>query len=460
MAANRALLPVEQTVEFIKELAQRMDAKAGDKINIQMGRNSVYEGRVDQEPDMTKLTEARAGVLRAAIDMDTPQIGLKGNPSNLKQAIILEKNEQQVFWFEKGQVMESQLLEPELVPIQSETQMEGVDVVDIEPQQPSPITVFEAFTPIDVLHKEIEASELPQDSSVRASTQDFVQHKEQQSKLQQEENSKNWQWFQVARLEEHSGTYSGSVSVDVIQELAVSKAPVPENLRSERDGAVTRAEQFVMQVASRALEMEGREVVPGVKQAKVGGYQIIKNETTGDLAIDKPIQTFLRQDTGKVQQSYRPDGVLKAKGEEVTHNCLLVKDLDNFDYIECQQQSRDNLEGLHDMVQTYGKEGNVPIESWPGGKKNDALIEKMPGRTLVSEKAQMQIIESGKHLQVRDLEGNLVLKAYGDKVEKPMTREQSQDFKGRYEVVQQVRQQKSAQVQVAQKQGQEVEIGG
>jgi hypothetical protein len=60
---------------------------------------------------------------------------------------------------------------------------------------------------------------------------------------------------------------------------------------------------------------------------------------------------------------------------------------------------------------------------------------------------------------VRDLEGNLLLKAYGDKVEKPMTREQSQDFKGRYEVVQQVRQQKSAQVQVAQKQGQEVEIG-
>jgi len=40
-----------------------------------------------------------------------------------------------------------------------------------------------------------------------------------------------------------------------------------------------------------------------------------------------------------------------------------------------------------------------------------------------------------------------------------MTREQSQDFKGRYEVVQQVRQQKSAQTQVGQKQGQEVEIG-
>lgn len=30
MVANRSLLPVEQTQEFLKELTQRMDAKVGD----------------------------------------------------------------------------------------------------------------------------------------------------------------------------------------------------------------------------------------------------------------------------------------------------------------------------------------------------------------------------------------------------------------------------------------------
>jgi hypothetical protein len=456
MAANRALLPVEQTQEFLKELTQRMDAKVGDKVKIQIGKNPVYEGVVGQEPDMSKLTEARAGVLRAAIDIDIPQIGSKGDPSNLKQAIILEKNDEQVFWFEKGQVLESKLLEA--VQVQSETLIEGIEVVQLESQEQFPVAAFESVTAFEELRKEVEASELPQNSSVRASNQDFVQQKEQQAKLQQEENFKNWQWFQMSRMEDRSGTYEGSISIQAIQELAVSKAPVPENLRSERDGAVSRAEQFVIQVALKALEQDGKEILPGVKMAEVGGYQITKNDATGDLAIDKPNQTFLRQDTGKIEQSYRPDGVLKAKGEEVTQNRLLVKDLDNFDYIECKQLTRDNLEGLRDLVQTYGKEGNVPIETWLGGKKDNAKIEKMQGRAFVSEKAQMQIIESGKHLQVRDMEGNLLLKAYEEKVEKPMTREQSADFKGRYEVVQQVRQEKTRQLQT-QKQAVGVEIG-
>lgn len=90
-----------------------MSAKDGDKIKIQMGKNPVYEGRVGQEPDMSKLTETRAGVLRAAIDMDTPNIGSKGDPSNLKQVILLEKNDVQVFRFEKGQVEMSLLTESE-----------------------------------------------------------------------------------------------------------------------------------------------------------------------------------------------------------------------------------------------------------------------------------------------------------------------------------------------------------
>ena len=66
----------------------------------------------------------------------------------------------------------------------------------------------------------------------------------------------------------------------MIQELAVSKASVPEAIRSERDEAVRRAEQYVIQVATRALESEGREVLHGVKQVEVGGYQIPKKRRT------------------------------------------------------------------------------------------------------------------------------------------------------------------------------------
>ncbi|MBD1930079.1 hypothetical protein H6F74_28210 [Trichocoleus sp. FACHB-90] len=460
MANDRSLLSIEQAQEFIKQLAQRMDANSGDKIEIQMGKNSVYEGVVGQEPDMSKLTETRVEVLRAAINMDAPPIEGKRELSNLKQAIILEKNDVPVFQFEKGQVQLSQLVEPQPLQVEQATEIDGVQVVSQIPQEQSPVEVFESVTPFEVVKKEIDVSDLPQDSSVRASTQEFVQHKELQSKLQQEETSKNWQWFQVSRLEDRQGAYQGSVSIEAIQDLAVSRAPVPENLRSERDEAVHKAEQFVIQVASKALEQEGREVVPGVKQVETGGYLITKNERTDDLAIDKQNQSFLNHQTGKVDHSYRPDGVLKAVGDEVTHNRMLVKDLDNFEYIERKQLTKDNLEGLRDMVKTYGKDGNVPIETWTGGKKDGAKIEKMQGRALVSDKAQMQIIESGKHLQVRDTEGNLQMKAYGNQVEKPMTWAQSQDFKERYAVVQQVRRDKGLQAvaAVVQKSGQGMEI--
>ena len=118
MANDRSLLSIEQAQEFIKQLAQRMDANSGDKIEIQMGKNSVYEGVVGQEPDMSKLTETRVEVLRAAINMDAPPIEGKGELSNLKQTIILEKNDVAVFQFEKGQVQLSQLVEPQ--PLQVE----------------------------------------------------------------------------------------------------------------------------------------------------------------------------------------------------------------------------------------------------------------------------------------------------------------------------------------------------
>ncbi|MBW4595396.1 MAG: hypothetical protein KME46_21445 [Brasilonema angustatum HA4187-MV1] len=443
MAATRALLSIEQTHNFIKELASRMDAKSGEKINIQMGKNSVYEGIVGQEPEMSKLTDTRVGVLRSAIDMDTPALGQKGEPSNIKQAIVIEKNDQEMFRFEKGQVLSSKLIEPEITNLQP-AQIEGVEVVS---QEKSAVVAFESITPFEVIKKEVEASQLREESHVRASTKQFIEHKEQQAQLQREENSKNWQWFQMSKIEEKQGVYSGSVSVEAIQDLAVSKAPVPENLRSERDGAVQKAEQFVIQVAHKALQQKGKELVPGVRTATVTGYTITQNEATGDLSIDKSNQTFLRHDTGKIEQSYRPDGVFKAKGNEVTHNRLLTKDLDNFDYIERKQLTRDSLAPLRDMVNVYGKEGKVPIETWVGGTKENAKIEKMQGRAFISEKAGIQIIESAKHLQVRDIEGNLQMKAYGDKVEKPFTREQVKDFQARYAVVQQLRAERSGQLQ-------------
>ena len=86
----------------------------------------------------------------------------------------------------------------------------------------------------------------------------------------------------------------------------------------------------------------------------------------------------------------------------------------------------------------------------------------MQGSAFRSEQMKLQFIESGKHLQVRDLEGNLQMKAYGDRVEKPLTREQCQSFSSRYQALQQMRQEKQqqlAQVQAA-KASAAVEIGG
>jgi hypothetical protein len=104
----------------------------------------------------------------------------------------------------------------------------------------------------------------------------------------------------------------------------------------------------------------------------------------------------------------------------------------------------------------------VPIEVWPGGKKQDAAIEKMSGTAFRSEQMKLQFIESGKHLQVRDLEGNLQMKAYGDKVEKPLTHEQNKSFDTRYQALQQMRQEKQQQLAQsgATKQASQAEIGG
>jgi hypothetical protein len=455
---TRRLLNQQETNEFITELATRMEAVEGDKINIQIGKNSVYQGVVGQDPQMSKLTETRVGVLRSAIDMDAPSIGEKGDPSKLKQAIVLEKNSIEMFRFEKGEVIKSALTSLEPLQQDTSTAVEGVEVVALNTSEDELSVTFESATPFEVFRTEIEASSLPEESNVRASTQQFVQQKEEQAKLQQQENAKNWQWFQIARLEERRGTYSGSVSIEAIQELAVSKAPVPDSLLPERDMAVSRAEQYVISVASKALEVEGTEIVPGVKTVSVGGYQITRNEVTGDLSIDKPRQSFLRQDTGKIERSYRPDGVLKAKGEEVTHNRLLVKDLDNFEYIERKQITREQLSGMRDLVHSYGKQLAVPIEVWKGGNKQEASLEKMDGRVYVSMQMKMQFIESGKHLQVRDLEGNLLAKAYGDKVEKPLSREQALNFGKRYEQLQQLRLEKMQQQQAQASAKEQVEM--
>lgn len=104
----------------------------------------------------------------------------------------------------------SKLLEVE--PIEPSLNVEGVEVVPLETEH-SPVKAFESVTPLEVLHKEVEASELSQDGNVRASTQEFIQQKEAQAKLQQEENGKNWQWFQMARMESERGTYRSFVTI-------------------------------------------------------------------------------------------------------------------------------------------------------------------------------------------------------------------------------------------------------
>jgi hypothetical protein len=274
-----------------------------------------------------------------------------------------------------------------------------------------------------------------EEANFREATQNFLEEKQRLALIQREENSKNWLWYQMSKIEMSKGDYYGSVSVEAIQELAIVKAPVPEKLLSERSQAVARASQFILKVALKVLEQEGKEVIPDVVTAIVLGYTIIYNSTTQDLSIDKVNQTYMRHDTGKLASSYRPDGIFKAKGQKVSFNLLLTKDLANFDYIECRLLTKECLPLLRDIVERYAKEDKVPIEIWLNGKSEEPKTETGLGNIFVSFKAGMQIIESGKHLQVRDLEGNLIVKAYGDKIDKPMTRALWQDFKARYDLM-------------------------
>ncbi|BAZ08205.1 hypothetical protein NIES4071_00100 [Calothrix sp. NIES-4071] len=60
MISSRNLLNQEETQEFIQELAFSMNATSGDRINIQIGKNLIYTGIINTEPEMSKLTTVRA----------------------------------------------------------------------------------------------------------------------------------------------------------------------------------------------------------------------------------------------------------------------------------------------------------------------------------------------------------------------------------------------------------------
>lgn len=404
---NRNLLTKELT-QFIQELANLMTATTGDKINIQIGKNPVYTGVIGQEPELSKLTDARVRILRTVISQ--PEAS-----SKIKQTIVLSHNQQKVFVFAKGQVVVNNLIS------------KSEKVVSMLPA--STVSAFDSD--INDVTSNVKSG-LPEDDNIRALVEQFLGEKERLVQMQREENSKNWLWYQIAKIEDGRGEYFGSVSVDAIQGLAISKAPVPENLIVERDASVTRASQFALKIALKVISLEGKEFVPGVKLSTPMGYTITYNETTGDLSIDKPNQTYLRHETGKIEKSYRPGGILKAKYQDISYNKLLTRDLANFDYIECRLLTLECLPSLQDMVEAHGKECKAPLETWTGGKKEDAKIENVLAKSFISYKANIQIIKLGKHFQVRDLEGNLIMKAYGDKVEKPMTREQLEDWTTRY----------------------------
>jgi hypothetical protein len=399
---NRNLLTQEQTLEFIQELAGLMNANLGDRINILIGKSSVYTGVFGQDTEMSKLTEPRVSVLRTAIKQ-------LSNSSKIKQRIVLFLGEQEVFVFEKGQVVVNKLSSKPMLPSNAPTEFEiGADKSN---------------------HSSLE---LPEEQNIHTFTKQFLEDKQKLVALQREENSKNWLWYQVAKIECALGEYTGSVSFGAIRELAISKAPVPENLIVERDAASSRASQFVVKIALKVISQEGKEVIPGVKTSTLMGYTITYNEEKGDLSIDKPSQAYLRHETGKIERSYRPDGILKAKYQDITYNKLLTRDLANFDYIECRLLTKECLSSLNDMVEVHGKECKAPIEIWTLGKKEEAKIETTLAKSFISYKANIQIIKSGKHLQVRDVSGNLIMKAYQDKIDKPMTRAQLQDWTARY----------------------------
>lgn len=407
MISNRNLLNQEETQEFIQELAFSMTATTGDRINIQIGKNQVYKGVVGQEPELSKLTASRAGVLRTAINQ-------LGQASNIKQRIVLLHNEQEMFVFEKGKTIVNKLVKTSVSMLPSN----------------APYS-FELDTNEDV-NNDHSGEELPEDENIRALTKQFLEDKERLVQIQREENSKNWLWYQIAKIEYGRGSYAGSVSVDAIRELAISKAPVPENLIVERDTSVTRASQFVLRIALKVISIEGKEVIPGVKTSTSGGYTITYNEATGDLSINKPNQSYLRHDTGKIERSYRPDGILKTKYQDIISNKLITKDLANFDYIECRLLTFECLSSLNEMVDVHGSECVAPLEIWTGGKREEAKIENTLAKSFISYKANIQIIKLGKHLQARDLEGNLIMKTYADKIEKPMTYKQLEDWTARY----------------------------
>lgn len=409
--ASRNLLSLDKTQEFIHEIASLMNASNESRINIQIGENLVYTGFI-QEPQMSKLTPSRVEVLRSAINQ-------LGTSSNIKQKIVLSCNQQEVFVFEKGQVVLNELV----------AKPEGIIAMLPATNAIAAIGKTQTNQEVNNTHQPFE---FPEDIEMRRRTQQFLEEQEKLTQNRRAENSKNWLWYQIAKIETKRGVYSGSVSVDAIRELAISKAPVPENLTSERDIAVTRASGFVYQIALKLVSHEGKELVPGVKSINSLGYTITYNEITQDLSIDKPTQTYLQRDTGKIARSYRPEGILKAQNGEIIHNQLLTQDLANFEYLECKLLSAECLPSMEHMVEIYAKEAPAAIETWTGGNKAEAKIETLLAKVFVSFKANIQIIKLEKHLQVRDIEGNLVMKAYGEKVEKPMSYEQIEDWKARY----------------------------
>lgn len=436
-------LGVEQTQELIDVLASRMGAEPRDRIDIKIGKDSVYRGAVGESPEYNKLTPTRADMLRAAVDLDgtrTEDVEPGTNYTKSRSAISLEKNGEEVFRLEKGQLVVDKL------PARTE--------VAVEEEVATPITQ----SPIETFKEVVENSSLASTSNVRRGAEQFAESLAERAQEQQSEAAKNWLWFALSRSEERRGQYEGSVSVGEIQQLAMQKVPVPDGLRAERDAAVERAEQYAIAVAQKALEQQGNNMPSGERVAAVGGYQITQSQN-GDLTIEKPVMSFLNHDTGQINQSVRPNGVLKVEADRVTVNRLMVKDLDKFEYIEkCLDRQRENLTEERLALNQATKEvlpmirevleqkgyGKVLIENWKSADSTKPQMKEMVGKTHYSEKMGLTFVQAGKHLQARDKSNNLQMKAFGDTVDRPFTGEQIKNVKQGYEAFKQWQQERAA----------------
>ncbi|GJD22659.1 hypothetical protein RIVM261_076150 [Rivularia sp. IAM M-261] len=92
---------------------------------------------------------------------------------------------------------------------------------------------------------------------------------------------------------------------NAIRELAISKAPVPENLIIERDASVARASQFILRIALKVISLEGKAELIETHY----NWFVTVEPDSGEYFIDKNMEAAWHKcrekHPGKIHHTFR-----------------------------------------------------------------------------------------------------------------------------------------------------------